>query len=991
MTRQLRLVLCSAMALATFAACSRPTRSARQAESVDSAAVKSMVIADSADLETCKAEIQSQGAQILYEGPRGLLMMDVSPGELHLGKCNATALPNLAAAPVVPISRPTKPKSEADLPTLLRLIPTEEIGAQSFMRANPTFDGRDVTVAILDTGIELDHPMLSKTPTGEDKIVGFVDLSGQGRLTLAPAATDSAGNLMGSASGYSVKGIPGSEWHFGKFAGSSLGYSEEVSSIDDFLDVGVVTYKTKDGWRGRVDTNTNNSFADEIELYDFAQSRRFSKLGAKRTLTFSLTLSADGKQATLCFDDGSHGTHVAGITAAYDPNGLRGVAPGARILAIKIGDSRLSGGSTTTASMMLAIDYAVAQGAQIINLSYGIRSGSNVGKSTIDRYVDKIAKETGMLFSISAGNEGPGLLTIGTPAGSDLAITNAAFLSHRTAKDNYGYLGVESDNTWYFSSAGPRLDGGFKPTLLAPGSALSSVPLWDKALGNYRGTSMASPQVSGGLALLLSAAKQKGLPTERAAITRAVYDGAKLQKNLALVEQGHGLMDVPASLKALERRKSEIATEYILSVNSPTAPGGKGAGIYIRSGTMPSNLFTVGVTPLFPDTASAEKISKVRILRLEPSADWISAPADIWLQMQARTFQVRIDPKILTKPGLHSEKIRAIDEATGRVAFEVPVTVISPFHIEEDHSLKVETLLPVGKTERYFVNIPPGTTAVQLDLTTDGPVVWGQLLDPEGRLISDLMDRDSSVPQPPLFASSAILRPGVYEVDLTAPVFNAKPARVQFHLKAFSLQTSITPSASENSWEVSVLNGWEAVKIQSKAQIASVGRNTRVVVKAETSKTPVFIHDQDLEKFNSIEFRVRTAKSIYDQMTDYPFRVVDPKGALMGTGALELDTAFSIELDEAIEKGESQLEVTGAFASASPGNWAYELTESRILVNALDIASFGRRLLEPGQSTLFAIDLSKHQTPLVTAFENCPELQLQDAMGRLIQTVSYCD
>ena len=67
--------------------------------------------------------------------------------------------------------------------------------------------------------------------------------------------------------------------------------------------------------------------------------------------------------------------------------------------------------------MLLAIDFAVAKKAQIINLSYGIRAGSNLGKSVIDKYIDKVAAEKGVLFSISAGNEGPGLLTIGTPAG----------------------------------------------------------------------------------------------------------------------------------------------------------------------------------------------------------------------------------------------------------------------------------------------------------------------------------------------------------------------------------------------------------------------------------------------------------------------------------------------------------------------------------------------------------------------------------------------
>ncbi|MGH9175314.1 MAG: S8 family serine peptidase, partial [Vicinamibacterales bacterium] len=53
-------------------------------------------------------------------------------------------------------------------------MPIGDTGASQFMAANPTWDGRGVTVGILDTGITLDHPSLLTTSTGERKIVDWV-------------------------------------------------------------------------------------------------------------------------------------------------------------------------------------------------------------------------------------------------------------------------------------------------------------------------------------------------------------------------------------------------------------------------------------------------------------------------------------------------------------------------------------------------------------------------------------------------------------------------------------------------------------------------------------------------------------------------------------------------------------------------------------------------------------------------------------------------
>ena len=53
-------------------------------------------------------------------------------------------------------------------------MPIADTGAAAFLRDNPTWDGRGVTVGVLDSGITLDHPALATTTTGAPKIVDWV-------------------------------------------------------------------------------------------------------------------------------------------------------------------------------------------------------------------------------------------------------------------------------------------------------------------------------------------------------------------------------------------------------------------------------------------------------------------------------------------------------------------------------------------------------------------------------------------------------------------------------------------------------------------------------------------------------------------------------------------------------------------------------------------------------------------------------------------------
>jgi hypothetical protein len=79
-------------------------------------------------------------------------------------------------------------------------------------------------------------------------------------------------------------------------------------------------------------------------LRSFALRRQFSTFTQVDNLNYTLTFFDEGNVCSVCVDAGAHGTHVAGIVAAYHPDhpDQNGVAPGAQIVSFKIGDSRLS-------------------------------------------------------------------------------------------------------------------------------------------------------------------------------------------------------------------------------------------------------------------------------------------------------------------------------------------------------------------------------------------------------------------------------------------------------------------------------------------------------------------------------------------------------------------------------------------------------------------------------------------------------------------------
>ena len=233
-------------------------------------------------------------------------------------------------------------------------------------------------------------------------------------------------------------------------------------------------------------------------------------------------------------DDNGHGTHVAGIIAA---NGIvKGVAPNARLLAVKVLDS---GGNGFSSTIIEGIEYAVdpdqnpatADGAKIINLSLG---GSGSPDDPVSRAVDT-ASDLGVVVCVAAGNNGSGgYETIGSPGLARKALTVGS-------SNKYDFLS-------HFSSLGPSPEiYQIKPEVLAPGENIYSTYL-SSGYTTLSGTSMATPHVAGAAALLLE--RSPWMMPE--AVKQALMQRAKrLKDNLLqpynIFQQGSGRIDIYAS------------------------------------------------------------------------------------------------------------------------------------------------------------------------------------------------------------------------------------------------------------------------------------------------------------------------------------------------------------------------------------------------------------------------------------------------------------
>lgn len=694
--------------------------------------------------------------------------------------------PKVAARPKMSSSPPEiVPQQPLDA-LLLNKTDTEQ---DMFLTKYPTYDGRDILIAILDTGVDPSLPGMQVTTTGERKMFDVIDCSGAGDVDTSATRTvkdkiieglsgrkltipdkwnnptgvyhvglkpifelytkgvktrvvserkeDVVGPSHNLAAAEALKELTEHEKNVGgtsekitdKWAREDLAckvdFLKSMASVSDVGPVAdVVTWHDGEVWRVCLDTSFRGRLGICNVLGTFRETGDYACLTDKDSVVYTVRVSPDGNLTEIVVPSGSHGSHVAGIAAANYPDNPQknGLAPGAKILSLNIGDHRLAAMETGQA-MTRAFNMCAELKVDVINMSFG--EGTHL--PDVGRVIEearRLIDRKDVIYVCSAGNQGPALSTVGAPGGTTTGVIGiGAYLTAESADTLYGVYKPVDSNIYPWSSRGPCQDGKLGVSLVAPAAAFAGVPQYCRqSMQMMNGTSMSSPNAAGNVACMLSGLKQQNLKWTPYTVRMALENTAYPLPQIDAFSQGQGMIKIASAFEKL----SEILTNKVFPPRlthfdvKVANHCKKAKGIYIREPNMNGpQEFTVGVEPIFQNHQADNNLPAIGFEKqviLQSTAPWVSHPQTMFVIAQERPIVVTVDASKAPKGASYAEivGIDTADPALGPI-FRIPVSVIVPETVAVDQYTS-KLVGKSGVTERRFVQIPSWATSAKITL-----------------------------------------------------------------------------------------------------------------------------------------------------------------------------------------------------------------------------------------------------------------------------------
>ncbi len=565
--------------------------------------------------------------------------------------------------------------------------------------------GRGQVIAIIDSGADPGHPDLQEIEGGDQKILAWHNFTDEGKVALTGKTSVGTGVLRLETGNYR---LPALKSESGVLRYGFLSEEEQKTDFnldgkleDQFLVVAADTEKANVYDTLVIDTKGAGDLTKESIIKVFAKNNEFLTFIGPHKNQFNLIVShfsAAGDEVWLGYDQLGHGTQVAGVAAA---NGeIQGVAPDAKLLIAKVLNED---GITEWEKLTEAIRWAAKEGAGIINLSLGYYRDESSGNNTLTKLVDDLSEE-GIIFTIAAGNEGPGIGTLATPGNAKSAISVGAYITPEMWKNDYGYI-VKSPTPWYFSSAGPRQDGLMVPVIVAPGSAVS---LWPLTTGNgYRlgeGTSIAAPHMAGAVALLKQSSQTAGVELNAKSLLKALSNSGGPLPGISSAEIGYGTFDAGRTWRQLQRQQPI----YPLRGYAYNRRLGYGEGLYSRE-IMP------GDVPFYLVNQGQED----KLLFWDSSAAWLQPLFKMTTIPAGKQRELPVEYVLPEQPGIYTGWLEGKFLTSQMPDIRLMTTIIKPYLLNEQNIYRQEFShdLAAGQYKRYFLKVPEGTDALQLSLS----------------------------------------------------------------------------------------------------------------------------------------------------------------------------------------------------------------------------------------------------------------------------------
>ena len=653
---------------------------------------------------------------------------------------------------------PSKSKPFGDAPLHHPYWPGKAVGADRLLAAHPTFDGRGATIGYMDGSLPdillpeyRDATTLDGTP--EPKVLDVMRTTDPTEDARDLAWIDMKTVLTSTTTDATYRGKPIVLPHPGSFRIGAFaepprpGYNgwEFQQDIerngrppgDDGVFPVLWDTASNQVW---VDTERNGDFAAHAPMTDFHVHRDIGTFGhdqpgspIRKTIGFAVQTDLRDEAVCLLLFTGDHATLVTGQSAANGgPLGrYRGIAPGARYVFAAYG-STAHGQMEALIGLAMhpEVDVIVYEINALLSMGFPRSDGHQLGAEIADRIATRLKKSV----VVTGGNSGGVSELEPETAGTHVLAISGYQSRENWLRNNSIDVGPADGISPTASSHGPVGDGDFKPDVLSPTENLGSSPGFsypDESLQHGRyllppgynlggGTSEATPDAAGALAVLISAAKQAGLPYDAGHISYAVRNGARPIAGYPPNEQGNGVIDLAKAFTILAASARVHIPAIAVQAPVKTVSAGDlrtpyiGRGLYEREGWTAGASASRTVTLTRTSGSAAAATFGVRWLSNDGtfgSAASVRLPLDVpvafSVRIHAATEGTHSAVMALSQPGIPGDPLRML-------ATIVAAPTVTPAALVR--SLRI----PRPGNGGVFFRVAPGTGRLTVSVKTHG-------------------------------------------------------------------------------------------------------------------------------------------------------------------------------------------------------------------------------------------------------------------------------